>query len=196
MAQGTSGDLQKEFKLSKAGVSTYLKRIEEVVGFVVVRQRRPKVEVQVLGAMHAQRKTGLKKVSQRGFHAFRATWVTLALTAGVPVDLVRKVTGHTTVETVLTHYFQPNREDFRRTIEKAMPRLFLESPTAPGSVTKATTLEYDLPKHPSDVLEEAQKGLEAMDAENWRQQRDAVARLVLAARRMTDMGTMREEKLG
>ena len=36
---------------------------------------------------------------------------------------MRKVTGHTTVEMVLTHYFQPGREDFRRTLQKAMPAL-------------------------------------------------------------------------
>lgn len=120
MAGGTSGDLRKEFDLSKAGVSTYLSRIESVVGFPVVRSRRPTTKP--VGPVQIERH-GLKKVNQRGFHAFRASWVTIALTAGVPVDLVRKVTGHTTVEMVLTHYFQPGREDFRRTLQKAMPAL-------------------------------------------------------------------------
>lgn len=184
MAGGTSGDLQKEFKMSKAGVSTYFKRIESVVGFPVVRQRRPKTAVKVLGALHATRKVGLKKVNQRGFHAFRATWVTLALSAGVPVDLVRKVTGHTTVETVLTHYFQPNREDFRRTIEGAMPRLFLESSQdglpAPGKAVAAVagTGGQQEPARAGDALEEALKALEAMNAKNWRKQRDVAAGLI------------------
>ena len=120
MAGGTSGDIRKEFDLSKAGASTYLSRIEEVVGFPIVRSRRPTAKP--VGPVLVERH-GLKKVNQRGFHAFRASWVTIALTAGVPVDLVRKVTGHTTVEMVLTHYFQPGREDFRRTLQKAMPAL-------------------------------------------------------------------------
>ena len=34
-------------------------------------------------------------------NALRATWVTLALAAGVPVELVRRVTGHASVEIVL-----------------------------------------------------------------------------------------------
>lgn len=120
MAGGTSGDIRKEFTLSKAGVSTYLSRIEQVVGFPVVRGRRPTAKP--TGPVQVAR-PGLKKVNQRGFHALRASWVTIALTAGVPVDLVRKVTGHSTVEMVLTHYFQPGREDFRRTLQAAMPAL-------------------------------------------------------------------------
>jgi hypothetical protein len=115
----------------------------------------------------------LRKVNQRGFHAFRATWVTLALSAGVPIDLVRKVTGHTTVETVLTHYIHPDREDFRKAIENAMPRLFLETST-PGAMLPAT-------EPPKAALQEALKALEAMTAKNWRQQRDVVAGFVLQA---------------
>jgi integrase len=157
MAGATSGEIRKEFGLSKGGVSTYLKRIEEVVGFPVVRQRRPKPDVMVLGPMHATRQ-GMKKVNQRGFHALRSTWVTLALTAGVPVDLVRKVTGHTTVETVLAHYFQPGREDFRRTLEKAMPALLTNGAPTRGEQVRAI--------------------LEGMTARTWRQDRERALALV------------------
>ena len=41
------------------------------------------------------------------------TWVTLALTAGVPLELVQKVTGHKMAEIVLKHYFHLRREAFR-----------------------------------------------------------------------------------
>ncbi len=49
--------------------------------------------------------------------------MTLALTAGVPLELVQKVTGHKTVDVVLKHYFQPGREEFRRALQSAMPKL-------------------------------------------------------------------------
>jgi integrase len=125
MAGGTLGAIARELKMSRGSVSTYYKRIEQTVGFTVVRDRRPHTNVKTRAPVHAKRK-GLTKVNQHGFHAFRATWVTLALTAGVPVDLVRKVTGHTVTETVLTHYFQPGREDFRRTLQTAMPALLTD----------------------------------------------------------------------
>lgn len=75
------------------------------------------------GTIRLKRENGLRRASIRDFHSFRVTWVTLALTAGVPIELVQKVTGHKTAEIVLKHYFQPGREDFRRALHSAMPEL-------------------------------------------------------------------------
>jgi hypothetical protein len=49
--------------------------------------------------------------------------LTLALTAGVPLELVQRVTGHKTTDVVLKHYFRPGQEDFRLALEGAMPKL-------------------------------------------------------------------------
>jgi hypothetical protein len=46
----------------------------------------------------------------------------MALTAGVPMELVRRVTGHSTVNVVLKHYFRPKREEFREALESALPQ--------------------------------------------------------------------------
>ncbi len=83
------------------------------------------------GDIHAERTTGLRRASVRDFHSFRVTWVTLALTAGVPLEIVRKVTGHATADIVLKHYFQPGREAFRSTIENAMPHLLIQGKEKP-----------------------------------------------------------------
>jgi len=61
----------------------------------------------------------------------RVTWVTLALMAGVPLELVQKVTGHKTTDIVLKHYYQPGREDFRKTLQTAMPRLLTNEHKTP-----------------------------------------------------------------
>ena len=73
--------------------------------------------------VHVQREKGLIKANVRGFHSLRVTWITLALTAGVPMELVRRVTGHKTVDVVLQNYFQPGREAFRQAIQAAMPKM-------------------------------------------------------------------------
>ena len=73
------------------------------------------------GELHKERKVGIRKASLRDFHSFRVTWVTLALTAGVPMELVQKVTGHATVQIVLDNYYQPDREHFRMIVQTAMP---------------------------------------------------------------------------
>jgi integrase len=59
----------------------------------------------------------------KGFHSLRTTWITMALSAGVPMELVRRVTGHSTVEVVLKHYFRPGREAFRTALQTAMPEM-------------------------------------------------------------------------
>ena len=61
----------------------------------------------------------------RDSHSFRVTWITLALKAGVPMEIVRRVTGHKIAAVVLKHYFQTGREEFRSTLQNAMHQLLM-----------------------------------------------------------------------
>ncbi|MBL7012625.1 MAG: hypothetical protein ISR85_06830 [Kiritimatiellales bacterium] len=76
---------------------------------------------------HRKRTNG-KQANIKGFHSLRTTWITMALTAGVPMELVRRVTGHSTVEVVLKHYFRPNREEFRHALESSLPKALTGGP--------------------------------------------------------------------
>jgi len=89
--------------------------------------------------LRVMRPGGVRKASVRDFHSFRVTWVTLALTAGVPLELVQKVTGHKTTDIVLKHYFQPGREDFRQALQSVMPKLL----TVGSEKLKAETLKTE-----------------------------------------------------
>lgn len=73
------------------------------------------------GPLRGPRQVGVRRASLRDFHSFRVTWVTLALVAGVPIEVVKKVTGHRTVEVVMKHYFRPGREEMRQTLKSRMP---------------------------------------------------------------------------
>ena len=68
---------------------------------------------------------GLRAASIRDFHSFRVSWVTLALTSGVDLELVKMVTGHQTVDIVLKHYFQPGRDYFKANLQSKMPGLLV-----------------------------------------------------------------------
>ncbi len=81
--------------------------------------------------LRVKREDGERRASVRDFHSFRVTWVTLVLTAGVPLELVQKVTGHKTTDIVLKHYFLPGREDFRQTLQSAMPKLLTSGHKTP-----------------------------------------------------------------
>lgn len=121
------------------GITWRVRKVFAAAGFKDVEDERKKGRGKTSdgevsahrGEIHADRKGGLRRASVRDFHSFRVTWVTLALTAGVPLELVQKVTGHKTVDVVLKHYFQPGREEFRRALQSAMPNLLTNGSKSP-----------------------------------------------------------------
>ncbi len=112
------------------GITWRVRKVFAKAGFRD-KDSKKKNDIAYRGDIHADREIGLRKASIRDFHSFRVTWVTLALTAGVPLEIVKKVTGHKTTDVVLTHYFQPGREAFRVTLQSAMPSLLTD-----GSLSK------------------------------------------------------------
>jgi len=116
------------------------------------------------GAPAGQNVNRLRRASVRDFHSFRVTWVTLALTAGIPIELVQRVTGHRTSQIVLKHYFQPDKEDFRRSLADKLPALLSD-----GQSTTPTAIE-------KVVLDK----LESMHPRNWRQVRNELMDLLKA----------------
>lgn len=122
--------------VSKGSASNYLNEIEKEIGCRIVRGRSNGGSVAALlktdsGLLRADREHGTRRASLRDFHSFRVTWVTLALTAGVPIELVQKVTGHRTADIVMKHYFQPGREAFRKALHAAMPKLLTNGQKPP-----------------------------------------------------------------
>ena len=128
--------------VSKGSASNYLNQIEGAIGCRVVRGRDASRSVTALlkddkGVLGAKREGGTRRASVRDFHSFRVTWVTLALTAGVPLELVQKVTGHKTTDIVLKHYFQPGREAFRTALNAAMPQFLTYGKQTPKEELRA-----------------------------------------------------------
>jgi hypothetical protein len=111
------------------------------------------------GEIHQARPNGLRQASVRDFHSFRVTWVTLALSAGVPLEIVQKVTGHRTASIVMKHYFQPGREEFRRTLAGKLPALI-------GGPVAAKSIE----------LAEVRSMVEAMRPRTWAKIREDILR--------------------
>jgi integrase len=73
--------------------------------------------------IHATRAQCARKASVLDFHSLRTTWITEALSRGVPIETVKLISGHRTVEVVTTHYFRPGQEQVRAALEGALPRL-------------------------------------------------------------------------
>jgi len=120
-----------EAKVSKGSVSGYLNEIQMATGCQILRGTSHNRQKTADNGLQVERKEGLRRASVRDFHSFRVTWVTLALTAGVPLELVQKVTGHKTTEIVLKHYFQPGQGAFRQALQTAMPKLLTNGQKSP-----------------------------------------------------------------
>jgi hypothetical protein len=142
------------FKVSKGSVSGYLNEIEAAIGCRIMRGTSHTNKGNSLkdgmkdAGLYQERKHGLRRASVRDFHSFRVTWVRLALTAGVPLELVQKVTGHKTTDIVLKHYFQPGREAFRSALNATMPKLLMsgsEQVAAPLAIGPAKKAESGKP---------------------------------------------------
>ena len=158
-------DVAEALEISKGSVSGYLNEIEAAVDCRIVRGHGdgPSMTGRLnadTGLLWVKREGGTRRASVRDFHSFRVTWVTLALTAGVPLELVQKVTGHKTTDIVLKHYFQPGREAFRQALQTAMPKLLTNGQ-----------------KSPKDEMLEI---LEAMTAKTWKRDQKRVLELMKA----------------
>ncbi len=119
---GESGSaIARQMGVSKGSVSGWLTAVSGMIGMSVVRGTGVSVRAEIARYTQVAREHGQRAASIRDWHALRTTFVTLALSAGVPIELVRKVTGHRTVEIVLSNYFRPGRETLRAALTDAMP---------------------------------------------------------------------------
>lgn len=126
-AEGKSlRDIEDMTGQARSGISGDLHLAEDLSKFIFMPVFGSGVKRR-LDRMTRQGKPGKKpkgrkrRASVLDWHALRVTWVTLALAAGVPMELTRLVTGHKTVEVVLRHYFKPNREHLRNVLSEKLP---------------------------------------------------------------------------
>lgn len=141
------------YKDNPDGITYRVRQVFRKAGFF--DEEEPSESMPHRGPVHQDRPRGVRRASVRDFHSFRVTWVTLALSAGVPLELVKKVTGHRTAHVVMKHYFQPGREEFRRTLAAKLPALL-------GGTAEQKPIEPEALK----------AKLQSMTAETWVTVRD------------------------
>lgn len=146
------------YKVNEDGITYRVREVFAQAGFYDPEETADGQPVR--GEIRQDRKQGLRRASVRDFHSFRVTWVTLALNAGVPMELVQKVTGHRTAQIVQKHYFQPGKEDFRAALASKLPALM--GGTAKREMTKeeiGAKLNAMTPKNWQAIRKELMTGL-------------------------------------
>ena len=96
----------------------------------------------------------LRKAPGFGFHNFKTSFITMALNAGVPIELLKKIVGNSTVEIVLKHYYHPDSEKLAEVMNEKMPRVLTEAAPKPSLATPET-------------LRQLRKLTEGLNADNW-----------------------------
>jgi hypothetical protein len=79
----------------------------------------------------------------------------LALSAGIPVETVKLVTGHATANTVLKFYHNPNREHLRAVLGDRLPGVLTGNGETPKQIGAGGTV--------ADLAEQLKKTLSAAD---------------------------------
>jgi integrase len=115
--------IKEETGIHKATISEYLHEAEKLSGhhFLKDARRTGGFKDAIRNITRVSRTMGNRKASKYDFHALRTTFVTLALSAGIGVEILKALTGHATVEIVMRHYFKPKGSDFEKQLCAAMP---------------------------------------------------------------------------
>ena len=96
-----------------------------------------------------------RRVSVRGMHALKTTWITNALTNGVSISLIKKIVGNRSVDVILEHYFQPEVEASRGIIKQALPAVL-------SGEERTVTTEAERKQEFARLVQE-------LDASNWKE---------------------------
>ncbi len=116
-------DIEAETGIPRPMLCGDFQAVQDMIGRTFIRGAHKTTDCKraIARVTREARPQGTKSASVRDWHALRVTFCTIALSAGVPMELVRKITGHATTEIVLTHYFKPGRDDFKAALMKALP---------------------------------------------------------------------------
>jgi len=134
-------DIERETGQARSGVSGNLHIIEKLIKSRFMPES-PKgdggIKEIVINETRIDGTGRARRASILDWHGLRVSWVTLALSAGIPVEVVKLVTGHTTTELVLKHYFKPQRETMRAVLGDKLPEILTGSKPEPQALPAAS----------------------------------------------------------
>ena len=117
---------------SRGQISNYLHEIEELTGTIVVKfaKERENSSRRLLKRTRQGRSVGKHSASLYGWHSLRASFVVQALANNIPVEIVRRVVGHSTIDMTL-EYFNPTKRIMADTMRKKMQGSILSGTQTP-----------------------------------------------------------------
>ena len=135
----TYRQIERETKLSRGQISGYLHEIESIIGNTIVKWAKvcATSNATLLRKTRQERKVGKRSASLFGWHSLRASFVVTALNAGVPIEMVRRIVGHSTTR-MTEEYFNPTKSIIAETMKRKMATSVIGGRTETPIVTLET----------------------------------------------------------
>ena len=142
----TYRQIERETMLSRGQISEYLHTIETLTGNTIVKWAKvcATSNTTLLRKTRQERKVGKRSASLFGWHSLRASFVVTALNAGVPIEMVRRIVGHSTTR-MTEEYFNPTKNIIAETMKRKMSASVIGGRTEKPIVTIET--ENVVPPH-------------------------------------------------
>jgi integrase len=132
-------EIQQNMKISRASISELLHLAEEISGRHFIVDKRPSFSVKraIVDMTRESREHGTRAASVYDFHALRTSFITTAITGGMHVEIVKKITGHKLTDTIIDHYLKPKGIVYHELFMAAMPAS-LTAPTQQRQIEAPT----------------------------------------------------------
>ena len=151
-----SSDIAAALQIARSQVSMDLRDAERLTGEALrplaAATARRKSRLDLIERTRAKRGIGKCQASLYGWHSLRATFVVLAVEAGVPLADVQKVVGHSTTEMTM-QYFNPERKHAAERLKRQMRGSVLDGRrNAPRLAEETNAGAVAVPKRNIDEL--------------------------------------------
>lgn len=152
-------------RIARGQVSNYLRDLESLTGERyrpgLGKQHRqdPNSAKNLADKTRERRKVGKHAASLYGWHSLRATFVVLAVQAGVPLPDVQKIVGHSEVEMTM-QYYNPTHRHAAARVARKMQKSVLNQPENPASPPpRALPVPDNIPANVWAILTDEQRQL-------------------------------------
>lgn len=150
-------EIETETGWARGGISGWFHEVEVLAEIRFMPQKKNQsIREKIASLTRDQKNTHnrMRAASLFDWHALRTTFVTIALSGGIPIETVRAITGHTITTTVLKYYYQPQHEHIVESFRKCFPLALMGNPTSKSNQNIPQPSSADVAKFIEGLTEE------------------------------------------
>jgi len=158
-----SDKIASALHIARGQVSNYLRDLEALTGETYRpglgkhHQQDPNAARTLADKTRERRKVGMHAASLYGWHSLRATFVVLAVQAGVALPDIQKIVGHSEVEMTMQYYNPTRRHAAARLAQKMQQSVLNQAEKPAQDSSRALRAPCNIPAEVWAILTDTQK---------------------------------------